>query len=131
MVFLYPKIPKVGVKSYRIAGRTPYAVLIRREIMDAAFGLLNVRYLLAFSLYDGMGVFSAWRFFSKIIRVFSFFRSVYVAFCNICYNILDGRRFFLECLFPGQGKRAVFDQRVLRPLYRKTDRAFTDSVFRI
>jgi hypothetical protein len=42
MVAFYPKVSKIGIKGYRIADRTPDAVLIHLEVMFTAFGLLNI-----------------------------------------------------------------------------------------
>jgi hypothetical protein len=50
MIFFYPKISKVGVKRYRIADRTPDALLIHLEVMLAAFGLLCIQYFQGVSL---------------------------------------------------------------------------------
>jgi hypothetical protein len=50
MEALYPQISQIRVKRYRIADRTPDAVLIHLEVMLAAFGLLNIQYFPGVSL---------------------------------------------------------------------------------
>jgi hypothetical protein len=52
MVCFYPKVAKIGVNRYRTADGTPDALLIHREIMLAAFGLLYVQYCSGIPLYD-------------------------------------------------------------------------------
>jgi hypothetical protein len=56
MVFFYPKVSQIGIKRYRIADRTPDAVLIYLEVMLTAFGLLNIQYLRGVSLNDDLGL---------------------------------------------------------------------------
>jgi hypothetical protein len=56
MELFYPKVSTISVKRYRIAQRTPDAVLIHLEVMLAAFGLVCVKYFCGVPLNDGLGL---------------------------------------------------------------------------
>jgi hypothetical protein len=82
----YPQVSKVGIKRYRIADRTPDAVLIHLEVMLAAFCFLYIKYFRGVSFNDYLGLERMTLFFSRIIRFLAFFRTVYGAFRNVYHN---------------------------------------------